>query len=343
LLAANLPAEVQQVAVVHCGGGSTDVTLAERDRTGYRVLATQGDALLGGDDFAWTIAEQLNTRFRQTAQIDVFAADRSGAAAYGLRTAAEAALNQLSLAPEMTLTIDHGGGFGRDLVTILQPSMVSGWLQSLLDAVGRLCQQALAAARCRPDRIDAVVLTGEWAFLPDLRRTIAQVFERPVADLQTGQAAVRPVYGAALAAANRAGTIWDVTPYPLGINCYYGEVERFSPIIAANTPIPTPSIGQPGAFTENYNTRYPDQTSVKLDILQYRGAQDPNPTGRTPVLPNDCELLGTWNFDGLRPKRGKHAPFTVTFAVDEDGILHLYARETATGHSLEADVDRGIG
>jgi molecular chaperone DnaK (HSP70) len=299
--------------------------------------------LLGGDDFAWTVAEQLNNRFRQTAQVDVFAADRSGAAAYGLRTAAESALQQLALAPAMTLSIDHGAGFGRDLVTNLQRTSLTTWLQPLLDRVTALCRQGLEAARLTPKQLDAIVLTGDWAFLPDLRQTIAQAFNRPVSDLQTRQAAVLPVYGAALATGDQAGSVWDVTPYPLGINCYYGEVERFSPIIKANTAIPTPAIGHTGAFTQPYQTRHADQTSVTLDILQYRGLQDPNPTGRTPVRPDECELLGTWRFDGLHPKHGHHAAFTVTFAVDADGILQLYAKETVTGHSLTAEVNRGIG
>ena len=146
-----------------------------------------------------------------------------------------------------------------------------------------------------------------------------------------------------MAGADHAGTIWDVTPYPLGINCYYDEDELFSPIIAANTAIPTPPLDQAKTFTEAYQTRFPNQTRVKLDILQYRGTDDPDPYGPTPIKPSQCEILGSWHFDGLRPRKGKRADFTVTFAVDSDGILHLYARETATGHHLQASVSRGIG
>ena len=82
---------------------------------------------------------------------------------------------------------------------------------------------------------------------------------------------------------------------------------------------------------------------MTLDVLQYRGSRDPNPYGEGHVTPQDCEVLGSWQFDGLHPKPGRHAKFTVTFAVDIDGILHLYAQETATGHDLDARVDRGIG
>ena len=100
---------------------------------------------------------------------------------------------------------------------------------------------------------------------------------------------------------------------------------------------------QKKAYTEFYQTRQPNQASVTLKILQYRGLQDPNPQGTTPVPPAQCEILGTWTFDGLRPKKGKHADFTVTFAINADGILQLYAKETATGHHLKAKIKRGIG
>lgn len=343
LLAASLPKSVRRVAVVHCGGGSIDISLARRVEAGFRVLSTAGDMNLGGDDLAWAVADQLNARFQTQASINVFAADRGRVAALGLRTAAENALRTLSIAPEMTLTLDHGGGFGRDLVTHLRRVDVDSWLAPLLSTLHPLAQRALSASRLSPAQIDAVVLTGDWAWLSALRETIAEAFSKPVASLRTDNAAQLPVFGAALALANGGQSIWDVTPWPLGINCYYGDTELFSPIIAANAAIPTPAIDQRGAHTESYQTRFPDQTEVKLDILQYRGQKNADPQGVERVPPAECEVLGTWHFTGLKPKRGKHAAFTVTFSVDADGILQLFAKETATGHHLQAQVARGIG
>ncbi len=341
LLAARLPAEAHHVAVVNCGGGATDVSIARRDDGGARILATAGDMTLGGDDLAWATAEGLNQRFGRTAGVDVFAADESRVAALGLRAAAEEALQTLCLAPETTLVLDHGGGFGRDLVTVVRRSDVDRWLAQPVQRIGGLCAQALAASSV--DEVDAVVLTGDWVYLPTVQEAVARVFERPADQLYRENAPLLPVYGAALVAAEAGPLVWDVTPYALGINCYYSEVELFSPVIEANTPVPTPSIDGDGAHTSHYQTRFPDQTSVTLDILQYRGSRNPNPYGDDPVHPNECEVLGSWEFEGLSPKKGEHARFTVTFAVDADGILHLYAKEKATGHDLKAKVDRGIG
>jgi molecular chaperone DnaK len=331
------------VAVVNLGGGSTEVSVAKRGDSGVRILATSGDLLLGGDDYAWAVAAGLNERFRQGAGVDVFAVDESRVAALGLRAAAEQGLQTLATAHEAMLVLDHGGGFGRDLSTLLRRADLAAWLAPLLERVASLCDQALAASRLSASELGAVLLIGEWAWLPAAQAAVARAFRRPVAELHTASAELLAAYGAALAAAGDAPTVWDVTPYPLGINCYFGSVELFSPIIAANTPIPTPPIGAAGAYTESYTTRLPDQVSVTLDILQYRGARIPTTQGDQRVFPRECELLGSWQFSGLHPPKGGHAPFTVTFAVDADGILHLYAEEQGTRHALAAVVDRAIG
>lgn len=342
LLAANLPSTEEHVAVIHCGGGSTDVSIAHYSPTDIRILATAGDMLLGGDDLAWQVAENLNQRFQQTAGVNVFQVDRSQVARFGLKLAAENALHTLALAPKMTLAIDHGAGFGRDLMTVVHRQEVTHWLTPLLKKLTDLCHRALSASQLTAQQIDTIVLTGDWSGLPAVQETIATAFQKPVGRLQTGKAMLLPVYGAALATRKTARFIWDVTPYPLGINCYYNNVELFSPIIAANNPIPTPPIGDKAALTQSYETYKPNQTEVKLDILQYRGSRPASPHQSNPVTPNECEHLGSWTFRGLRPKKGRRAPFTVTFAVDEDGILHLYAKETKTGHSLQTSINRGI-
>jgi molecular chaperone DnaK (HSP70) len=338
--AARAIAAARRVAVVSCGGGSVEASIAEREGDGWRVLATAGDNLLGGDDMAWEVAEQLNARIRNNSGVDVFAADESRVAAHGLRAAAEEALRRLAEVHETTLAIDHGGGFGRDIVVAVRRTDIEEWLAPSLAQIGRLCARARGAA---PGRIDAVALIGDWAFLPTVRATAAATLNVPLARTLVCDAETAAVAGAAILAADERACVWDVTPYPLGINCYYGEEELLSPIIRANTSIPTPPAGAPGAYTESYQTRFADQTQVRLDVLQYRGARDAQPLGAGKVRPEECEKLGSWEFSGLSPAPGHCAGFTVTFAIDADGILQLEARETATGHTLSARVDRTIG
>ena len=343
LLAARLPSTAQTVAVVYCGDGATDVTLARRDGDRIAVLATAGDPWLGGEDMIWRVADGLNERFRTQAGVDVYGVGDGPAAAWGLRHAAADALTALRHSLKTTVVIDHGGGFAQDLVTVLHRQEADAWLAEQLCRVAALCGRALGSSGLDAAAVDAVLLVGDWTDLLCLRVTIADAFARPVADLRVIDAAALPALGAARLSAQPGRLAWDVTPYPLGINCYYGDRELFSPIIKANTPAPTPPLDTPGAATEPYQTLERDQKSVTLEILQYRGEDDPDPRGPTPVLPRDCERLGVWEFEGLRPKKGQRAAFTVSFAIDESGILHLAARETATGHTLRAHVDRSIG
>ena len=331
------------VAVVDCGGGTTDVSIARREATGARVLATAGDALLGGDDMIWEVVRQLNARFQNSAGVNVFAVDDSRLAVQGLRSAVAEALETLRLAPETLLALDHGGGFGRDLLTLVRRREVDAWLAPLLARVAGLCERALSAAGLHTRQIDALLLVGDAAGLPGMYEVVVRAFGRAPVGLAPAQANELAALGAALAAAADTPGVWDVTPYPLGINCYYGDEELFSPIVAANTPIPSPPSGASGTFAERYTTRYPDQTHVKLDILQYRGPRIPTTSGAGRVYPHECERLGSWDFSGLQPRKGQHAAFSVTFSIDRDGILHLHAEETATGHILDASVQRGIG
>jgi molecular chaperone DnaK len=341
LLAAPLAEEAKTVAVVYCGDGSTEVTLARREAGQVTILATAGDLWLGREELIWHVADHLNERFRNQAGVDVYASSDGPTAAFGLRHAAADALQQLCHALKTNVVIDHGAGFAQDLVTYLHRTEVETWLDPDFERIQALCQRALTQAGLAAGMVDVVLLVGDGTEVPALRERIAVAFARPVATLLVPDAPNLPVLGAALAQVG--GLAWDVTPYALGISCMYGRRHLFSPIIQANTQIPTPQADMPGAFTEAYQTLFPDQTAVSLSVLQYRGEQNPDPNGPTAVSPNECEELGVWTFEGLHPKPGEHAAFTVTFAVDADGILHLLAKETATGHSLEVQVDRKIG
>jgi molecular chaperone DnaK len=340
LLAAVLPPNTQRVLVVHAGQGTTDATVAtienHEGQRQVRVLATTGDPLLGGDDWFWTITEQVAAQIQARTGIDLAQVDGSGIALAGLRDAIENAFPTLAFDDAAMLVLEHGGGFGRDIVHMLARNDVERWLQPMIDKVTTLCRRALKAAN--PKQEVVVLVTGAMAGWRQLQAALAPLSQTPVL--------VAPpeltVLGAAYATQERAA-IWDVTPYPVGINCYYGSDELLSTIIAANTPIPTPQWGERGAFKESYVTRYPDQTSVNLSILQYRGERIAATSGANKVYSTECETLGSWLFDNLKPPRGGHADFTVTFAIDRDGILHLNAVETATGHTLSATVERGIG
>lgn len=340
LLSADLPPNTKRVLVVHAGQATTDATVAEigveKGHRTVRVLATVGDPLLGGDDWLWTMTQKVAEQIQHRAGLDLRQVDGSGVALEGLRGAIQMAFSTLAFDDAAMMVLDHGGGFGRDIVQYLVRQDVELWLEGAMEQVFTLCQRVRNESKVKD--IDAILLTGAMAEWKQLQQVVAKIPHRTLLVAPPEQT----VLGAALAIQENVA-VWDVTPYPLGINCYYGDEERFSPIITANTPIPTPKAGEVGAFTESYTTRFADQTSVRLDILQYRGERVPGAFGMNKVFLHECEQLGSWLFDNLKPANGRHADFTVTFAVDRDGVLHLQAVETATGHRLKAKVDRGIG
>ena len=332
LLAAQLPPATKHVAVVNCTAGSVDVVIAQLTAHGPRILATASDMLFGSDTLAWEVVDQLCQRLEHMAQLSISSADRAGFALAGLKRAVDQAFDRLHTLAETMLVLDHGAGFGRDVVTHLSRNDVDTWVQPHLDHLRSLCQRALNASHTSLQQLDQILIIGESATLPMFHQTIAHAFQRPVSHIRTTNAATLAVQGAALAAATESPLVWDVTPYPLGINCYFGHEELLSTIIAANTPIPTPRAGEATCFTQSYQTRFPNQTSVDLELLQYRGPRTP---GAEKVRPAECEVLDRWSFSGLQPPPGRHAGFTVTFSIDQNGIVYLTAEETATGHRLD--------
>lgn len=333
LLAAQVPGHLRTVAVINCGDGATEASIAELGPDGIVIKSVASDMLLGGDDLIWTVTGHVAAEIARTSGIDVFGADSAGIAKLGLWHATAASVRELGARASSTIAVDHGGGFGRDIIYELRGADAERWLGDHYATMRTLCERALRNSGL--SSVDAVLWIGEATWLPGLTEALGPVFGPGAVRIEAGDGRSLAARGAALAGSNAGGLIWDVTPYPLGINCYYGEEELFSPIIQANTPVPT----APDAWTQSYQTRHPDQTDVRLDLLQYRGPRRPATFGSNKVRPEECELLGSWSFAGLKPKRGKRADFTVTFAIDGDGIVHLTAIETATGHRLAVATD----
>ena len=331
VLAAHLPDDVRTVLVVNCSASVSEISLAERS-DGVRIVATVNQQT-GGDSWTWQIAEQLAQRL---AHNGISIEPSTMIARLGLHRAAGEALETLSLAHETMLALDHIGGFGRDALLTIQRRELETWLESAMRDLTKLTKRSLSQAKIAAQQIDAVLLIGEYSHVPQVQQAIFKVLPQQPRLIYAPDA---PAKGAAMLTASDQPLVWDVTPYPLGISCFYGNAELFSPIIGANTPIPTPAVGAPNAKTETFWTRFPDQKSVTLDVLQYRGIKSAQPKTSDQVLPHECEALGTWQFAGLHPKKGQTVPFTVTFAIDTDGILHLFAKEDGHDHTLSAQVD----
>lgn len=342
------------VAVVDVGGGSSDVTIARLEGTSVQVVATAGEAHMGGVDFAHALAQAVNERFASQG-VDLLGEAQAGSRprlqAVALLRACEEVMEQLSTAQQADLCLDHGAGFGHDLWAVITRADLTQAVAPFMRRLQSLCGAALQQANLKSRQIGAVVLVGGVGQMPAVRHTVAAAFGQPLATLICRQQEAAVALGAAVQAGILSGrlhlSVRDVTPYPLGTACiYYAHTDKqqelFSTIIPRQQPIPTAAHSTGGAYTQRYYTLYPNQTTMRLDVLQYRGRKATSPTDDPPrVQPEECEKLADFNFTNLTP--GQSAMVDVTFSIDASGILHVRACEVGTSNVLTTIVERWLG
>ncbi len=337
--------------IVDIGGGSTDVSIARVSRGGVEVLSTAGDPHMGGTDFGFALAQEVNARFI-TQGLDILgeaqAGRRSRLQSVALINACSEAIERLSNEQQVDLLLDHGAGFGRDLWAVISRDQLEQTLSPFMLRLARLCDEALRGSGLRLNQIGAVALVGGASQIPVVRTTVAAAFGKAVTDLvcQGHDGAV--ARGAAIQAGILSGQVGmnvrEVAPYPIGISCFYfhgtsQEIKRFSAVINRNAVVPTPAVGERGAYTNLYHTVYPNQTAMTLEVLQYRGRKQVRGSDYPPaVAPEECERLGSWTLTGLQPRT--ESQVAVTFSVDASGILHLHAQEQGTDNVLTTAIER---
>jgi molecular chaperone DnaK len=345
------------VALVDVGGGTTDVSIAHVDESGVTILATAGDPYLGGVELRRRLAEGVNAEFRREGA-DLLApagaaTGHSRAGELALLRAADEAMTALSTTDHADVLLDHCAGFGHDLWERVSRAEFEHWIAPDLVRLASLCGRALRLAGLPATAVDVVALSGGCAPVPAVQRTIAAAFGRGAGDLLIREPMALAAYGAAIQAGIALGrvreTVQDVTPYPLGISAFNAPfpdgVEVFSTVVRRGTPIPTVGPGSRTACRRTFYTRLPNQEAMTLRVLQYRGphimpgygsgarfGDDPD------ILPEECEVLGEWTLDGIRP--GPRAAVSVTFHVDANGILHLTAQEEGTRNVLRQEIAR---
>ncbi len=340
------------VVVVDAGGGTTDVSVAQLSAGGeVIVMATAGDAHLGGRDFGRRLAEVLAGRFYEDGGGPAFAEAlvSSRSISLGLLHAAEETMQQLSGQDLARVALDHGAGFGHDLYTELTRREFETALEDYLLRICELCHQALGDARLQSHDIDAVVLVGGVSQIPAVQRVVAAALGRHVDELICHEPQGLAAMGAAVQAAALVGhagfehlRVRDVTPFPLGIAAFVhtgdgppeenGDEQLLSVIIDRQAALPLRCQGR-------YYTRFPNQTSLELHVLQYRGEKRVTSNNLTPkVYPDECETLGKWVLNNIRAR--PKSEVLVTFEIDENGIFNLIAEEKGTRNRLSQQLTR---
>ena len=315
----------QKIAVYDLGGGTLDVTVLELLNGLYRVLSTCGDTHLGGDDFDQALMRWMAEKFLAETGIDLMLdpvalqrlREASENAKMGLSTAASVEVNLPFIAKREEVPVNLSYAITRSDFEAL----VDGLVQRTLEP----CKRALRDANTSPADLSEVILVGGMTRMPKVREAVKRFFNKEP------NTKVNPDEAVAMGAAIQAGILngsvrnallLDVTPLSLGVEAFGGQ---FSVIIPRNTTVPTKA-------SKIYSTVKDMQTSVNIKVLQ----------GESKVA-HQNRVLGFFSFLGLPPGPAGTAQVEVTFSIDANGIVHVTAKNLATGQLQQRKVSATSG
>ena len=313
------------VAVYDLGGGTFDISILELGDGIYEVKATAGDTYLGGEDFDKKIMDWLLEDFQKSAGIDL---KQDRMALQRLKEAAEKAKCELSTALETTITLpfisaDSSGP--KHINRTLTRDRFESLVADLIDRTAAPCLDALASAKLQPSDVDQVILVGGQTRTPKVQRMVAELFGREASR------EINPDEVVAIGAAIQGGVLkgeikdvvlLDVTPLSLGIETHGGLFEK---LIERNSTIPTKN-------TKVFTTVADNQSVVEIHVLQ--GERE---------LAKENKSLGRFELVGI-PTSPRGVPqIEVTFSLDSNGIVHVSARDLATGKAQGMQINPAGG
>ncbi len=314
------------IAVYDLGGGTFDISILRVGEGVIEVLATNGDTFLGGDDFDQQIMDWLIQEFRKDQGIDL-GQDRM--ALQRNREAAEKAKIELSSAQttEINLPFITATTAGPvHLQLSLTRSKLEQLTASLIDKTRDPVLKALGDAKLQPGDVQEVVLVGGQTRMPAVQELVKKLFNG-----REPHKGVNPDEVVAVGAAVQAGVLkgdvkdvllLDVTPLSLGVETQGGVM---TPLIERNTTIPTRK-------TETFSTAADNQPQVEIHVLQ----------GERPMAAEN-KSLARFILDGILPAPRGVPQIEVTFDTDANGILHVSARDKATGKEQRVEIQPSSG
>lgn len=313
------------IAVYDLGGGTFDISILEIQKGVFEVKSTNGDTMLGGEDFDNHIVNFLVDTFKKEQGIDI---RKDPMAMQRLKEAAEKAKCELSSATQTDinlpyLTMDQSGPKHMNM------KMTRSKLESLVgDLIKRTvapCQKALQDAEVQKSEIGDVLLVGGMSRMPKVQSTVQEIFGR------APSRAVNPDEAVAVGAAVQGGVLagdvtdvllLDVTPLSLGIETLGGVFTR---LITRNTTIPTKK-------SQVFSTAADGQTQVEIKCHQ--GERE---------MAADNKLLGAFTLVGIPPAPRGVPQIEVTFDIDANGIVHVSARDKGTGKEQQIVIQSSGG
>ena len=307
----------RKIAVYDLGGGTFDISIIEiADVEGdhqFEVLATNGDTFLGGEDFDQVVIKYLVDEFKKDTGVDL---KQDPLALQRLKEAAEKAKIELSSSQQTDINLPYitADASGPKHLNI---KMTRAKLESLVDDLIQRtiepCKIALKDAGLKVSDIDEVILVGGQTRMPKVQEVVAEFFgKEPRKDVNPDEAVAigAAIQGAVLAGDVKDVLLLDVTPLSLGIETMGGVMTK---IITKNSTIPTKK-------SQVFSTADDNQNAVTIHVLQ--GERE---------MASANKSLGRFDLVGI-PSAPRGMPqIEVTFDIDANGILHVHAKDKATG------------
>ncbi|WP_201456723.1 molecular chaperone DnaK [Chlamydia sp. 17-3921] len=315
----------KKIAVFDLGGGTFDISILEIGDGVFEVLSTNGDTHLGGDDFDEVIIKWMIEEFQKQEGIDL---SKDNMALQRLKDAAEKAKIELSGVSSTEInqpfiTMDAQGP--KHLALTLTRAQFEKLAFSLVERTKSPCLKALSDAKLSPGDIDDVLLVGGMSRMPAVQAAVKELFGKEP------NKGVNPDEVVAIGAAIQGGVLGgevkdvlllDVIPLSLGIETLGGVM---TPLVERNTTIPTQK-------KQIFSTAADNQPAVTIVVLQ----------GERPMAKDNKEI-GRFDLTDIPPAPRGHPQIEVAFDIDANGILHVSAKDVASGKEQKIRIEASSG